>query len=1061
MIRWIVGSTLKNRFFVLVVAAALLIIGLMQLRNMTVDVLPEFNPPSVEIQTEALGLAPEEVEQLITVPLEQDLLLGVPWLKTIRSESVPGMSSIVLVFEPGTDLMRARQMVSERMTQAVALPHVSRPPTILQPLSSSSRVMLVDLSSKNLSLIQMSVLARWTIAPRLMGIPGVANVAIWGQRDRQLQVLVDPNRLRANKVPLVNVLESTANALWVSSLSFVEASTPGTGGFIDTSNQRLGIRHILPIVSPDGLAQVPIQDTTKKISDVASVVEDHQPLIGDALGSGGANLLLVVEKFPGANTLEVTRAVEAALTDMRPGLSGIETDTSIFRPVDFIESAMHNVRLALLAGFFLIALVLAAFYFEWRAAVVSLAAIPLSLLAAVCTLHLRGATMNAVTVAGLAMAVGFVVDQAVIDVENIRRRLRQNRQEGSGRPPASIIVDASREILGGMGFAVLIVLLAILPVYFVEGRSGAFVQPLAISYTLAVLASMVVALVITPALCMALLPHAPLETRAAPLERVLTRVYTPGLARVVRHPRLMVLAVAAATVAVLLAIPFSQLSLVPSFQQRDLLVRVRAAPGTSQPEMSRISGRVSKELRSIPGVRGVAAQVGRAVQGDQVVNVSSAEVWVSVDPAADYDQTTAAVRRVVAAYPGIQSDVQTYLTEQAKAAVSGPTHAIAVRVYGDTNDVLRGQAEKIQDALARVNGIVNPRIELAVEQPAIEIETDLAASQRFGIKPGDVRRAAATLLSGTQVGNLFEEQKVFDVVVWSTPETRRSIASIEDLLIDTPSGGHVRIGDVARVRIVPSESIIRHEAVKRYVDVIADVQGRSLGSVAADVSSTIQQMQFPLEYHAELLGDYAQEQAARTRLLILAAAAAIGMFFLLQAAFGSWRLAGVFLVTLPSALMGGIVAVFATGRDFSLGSLAGLMIVFGIAVRNGIALIRHYQHLQRHEGESFGPQLVLRGSGERLLPIGVTALATALGFVPALLLGDIPGLEIIGPMAVVVLCGLVTSTLLNLYVLPSMYLALRVSLGAELDLEERAEGTLEATPSLPREVPEATLGTAM
>ena len=332
--RSILGASLKSRLLIVAIAAALLVVGIIQLPSMPVDVLPEFTPPYVEVQTEALGLSAEEVEQLITLGLEQDLLNGVPWLKTIHSKSAPGLSSIIMTFDPGTDLVRARQMVTERMAQAFALPHVSKPPTMLQPLSSTGRVMMIGLSSKDVSLIQMGVLARWTIVPRLMGVPGVANVSIWGQRDRQLQVLVDPKRLRDQHVTLLQVLETTANSLWVSSLSFVEASTPGTGGFIDTPQQRLGIRHISPIITAEGLAQVPVEDSTLRLGDVANVVEDHQPLIGDAITNDGPSTLLIVEKLPGANTLDVTQGVEEALAAMQPGLNGITIDTSIYRPAE-------------------------------------------------------------------------------------------------------------------------------------------------------------------------------------------------------------------------------------------------------------------------------------------------------------------------------------------------------------------------------------------------------------------------------------------------------------------------------------------------------------------------------------------------------------------------------------------------------------------------------------------------------------------------------------------------------------------------------------------------------
>ncbi len=1039
--RSIVGVSLKSRLLVVALAAALLVVGIIQLPSMPVDVLPEFTPPYVEVQTEALGLSAEEVEQLITLGMEQDLLNGVPWLKTIQSKSAPGLSSIMMTFDPGTDLVRARQMVTERMAQAFALPHVSKPPTMLQPLSSTGRVMMIGLSSKDVSLIQMGVLARWTIAPRLMGVPGVANVAIWGQRDRQLQVQVDPKRLQDQHVSLLQVLETTANSLWVSSLSFVEASTPGTGGFIDTAQQRLGIRHISPIITAEGLAQVPVEDSTLRLGDVANVVEDHQPLIGDAITNDGPSILLVVEKFPGANTLEVSQGVEEALAAMQPGLTGITIDSSIYRPANFIEQALGNLALALIIGCVLLVLALGALLFNWRAALIGLIAIPAALIAGALVLYLRGATLNTMVLAGFLIAVGVVVDDAIIDVENIMRRLHQARRAGSDRSSAAIILEAAVEMRSAMFYATLILVLAIMPVFFIEGLAGAFVQPLALSYLLAVLAAMLVALTLTPALCLLLLSKAPVERYTSPLVGWLQRGYERGLAWIIQRPRSMLAAVAVLTVVGLAMVPFLNSSLLPSFKERNLLIHLNGAPGTSQPEMSRISDRVSRDLRSIPGVSGVGAHLGRAVQGDQVVNVSSAELWVSIDPAADYDTTTAAIQRAIGNYPGIHHDLQTYMNERSSALAAQPNDSLVVRVYGDTTDGLRSSAEEVKKAITGINGIADSHINLPVQQPSLEVEVDLAKAERYGIKPGDVRRAAATLLSGLQVGNLFEEQKVFEVVVWSTPETRHSLSSIRDLLIDTPSGAQVRLGDVAEVRIVSSASIIRHDAVRRYLDVIANVRGRDLGAVAADINSRLKQVQFPLEYHAEVLGDYAGQQAAQTRLLALAIAAAIAMFFLLQAAYGSWRLALLSFLTLPSALAGGLLAATVTGA-ISLGTLAGLLAVFGIAARNQILLIKHYQHLTRYEGEPFGVGLALRGARERLAPILMTTLATGLALLPTLILGDIPGLEIVRPMTIAILGGLVTATLLNLIILPALYLSLRVSSVQELDLSPTEQATV-------------------
>jgi Cu/Ag efflux pump CusA len=848
MMRWIVGSSLRNRSLVVMIAAAVMLVGVFQVRNMPVDVLPEFAPPHVEIQTEALGLSAEEVAQMITVPLEQDLLNGVAWVDTIRSDSIPGLSSITITFRPGTDLMRARQMVGERLTQAFALPHVSKPPTMLQPLSSTGRVMMIGLSSKSLSAIELSVLARWTISPRLMGVPGVANVAIWGQRDRQLQVQVDPQRLQDAGVSLLQVLETTGNAMWVSSLSFVEASTPGTGGFIETNNQRLGIRHIFPISSPEGLAQVPIEDSTLRLGQVADVVEDHQPLIGDAVTGDGPGLLLVVEKFPAANTLAVTRGVEQALAELRPGLPGVAVDAAIFRPATFIDLALANLTRSLLLGCLLVVAVLGAFLFEWRTAAISLVAIPLSLAAGALVLALRGATLNTMVLAGFVIAVGVVVDDAIIDVEHIARRLEQRRLEGSLQQAAAVILEASLEVRSAIVYATLIGLLALVPVFFVGGVSGSFFQPLALAYGLAVLASMAAALTVTPALSLLLGRGA---RRASPLAGWLQRGYARALAPVVRRPRLSYAALGALVLAGLAVLPFLKSSPLPSFKEPDVLVHLVGAPSTSQPAMSRIVARASDELRSIPGVRHVGAHVGRAVMSDRVVDVNSGELWVGIDPAAGYDATLAAVKRVVNGYPGLHGTVQSYLQERsnqvAAGAVAGVDSAITVRVYGENPAVLGSAAGDVKRALADVSGIVDPVVKLPVEEPTLQVEVDLAAAQRYGLKPGDVRRAAATLLSGIQAGSLFEEQKVFDVVVWGTPATRSSLSSVRDLLLDTPGGERVRLGDVARVRVAAAPTVIRHDASKSYLDVRASVRGRALGAVASDVERRLQSLALPLE----------------------------------------------------------------------------------------------------------------------------------------------------------------------------------------------------------------------
>ena len=1025
--RWIVGSSLKFRFLVIPVAAALLVLGIAQLRNPSADALPEFSPPHVEIQTEALGLSANEVEQMITVPMEREFLDGVAWVDTIHSESVPGLSSIELVFEPGTNIQRARQLVAERMTQAaVEIPHVSRPPVMLQPTSSTSRVMMIGLTSKDLSLIQMSVLARWKIRPRLMGVPGVANVAIWGQRDQQLQVQVDPERLRARHVSLNQVLTTTGNALWVSPLSFVEASTPGTGGFVDSPNQRLGIQHDLPIRTPKDLAQVTVEDTNGKLrlGDVARVVSDHQPLIGDALVNDGPSLLLVIEKLPAADTLEVTRGVDAALDELRPGLSGIQTDTTMFRSATFVESAIHGAASALLLGLILVIALLGFILFEWRSALISLVSMVLSLVVAGLVLQMRGASFNLMALAGLVVALGVLIDDAIVDADNILRRLRQHRLQGGDRSTASVVLEASLEVRGPILYATLIIVVAALPGLLVQGLTGSFLRPLALSYALAVLASLVVALTLTPALALLLFRGRSLERRPSPVAGWLQRGYTRALSRVVQRVRGAYPVVGVIALAGLLAAP--QLGggpLVPPLQDRDLLVRWEGAPGTSRPEMDRITALATHELRSVPGVSAVGAHVGRAVASDQVVDVNAGELWVTIAAKADYRATVAAVRDVVNGYPGLRHSVMTYPQEKVDEARAAGGDDLTVRVFGQDLGVLRGKAEEVQRLLAHTDGVVSPRLDVPPNEPTVEIEVDLAAAQRHGIKPGDVRRAAATLLSGLEAGSLFEDQKIFEVVVRGTPATGHSLTSIRDLLIDTPSGGHVRLGDVARVRVSADPNVIKHDDVSRRIDVAAGVRGRSVEAASSDVQARLATVKFPLEYHAELVGGSTRRQGLLGRTVGLGIAAAILVFLLLQAAFGSWRLATLLFLTLPLALVGGVLAAAVVRGISSFALLVGLFTVLAIATRNGVVLIRRFQQLERGEGEPFGSGLVVRGSRERLLPILLTALVTALVLLPFLIFGGSPGRETVHPLAVVVVVGgLVTSTLLSLFVLPLAYL---------------------------------------
>jgi Cu/Ag efflux pump CusA len=603
------------------------------------------------------------------------------------------------------------------------------------------------------------------------------------------------------------------------------------------------------------------------------------------------------------------------------------------------------------------------------------------------------------------------------------RRLRQHRLEGTNVSTARIILDASLEVRSAIIFATLIDVATLLPIFFVKGLTGSLFAPLALSYGLAVMASMLVALTVTPALGFILLRNAPLERRESPLVRWLQRAYQRVLERALHKPLRVASVGIAIVVAGILVVPHLGQSLLPEFKERDFLMHWISKPGTSLPEERRIVTAVSRELRSIPGIRAFGSHIGQALLAEEVVGANFGENWISVDPSADYEETVAAIEEVISHYPGLYHDLLTYFNERVDEVLAGSTEPIVVRIFGQDLGELRTKADEIRDLLSQIPGVTEEHVSFQEDVPQVEVTVDLAAAQRYGIKPGDVRRAAATLMAGEEVGDIFREGKAYDVQVWSAPQTRDSVADVQDLLLDTPGGGYVRLGDVADVAIQPAPNAIEREGDSRRIDVEANAEGRDLGSVVSDIQRGLEEVDFPLGYHAELLGEYAERQEAQRRLFGLATAALIGVFLLLRRAVGSWRLAWLAFLDLPIALAGGALAVFFMGGGvISLGSLIGFLTVLGISTRNGIMMINHFQHLEQHEGEPFGLGLVLRGARERLSPILMTALATGLAVVPLVIAGNLPGHEIEHPMAVVIVGGLITSTFRNLFIVPSYYL---------------------------------------
>ncbi|TWT81786.1 Cobalt-zinc-cadmium resistance protein CzcA [Planctomycetes bacterium CA13] len=878
--------------------------------------------------------------------------------------------------------------------------------------------------------MDMTVLTKWTIRPRLMSIAGVANVAVWGEKEPQLQVVVDPDRLRANNVTLDSILQTVRDATAV-----------GAGGFVDTANQRLALRHVPAVYTPEQLGEIvigfrtasaakvavantpPSPGTPLRIKDVAEVTYDYAPPIGDAIINSRPGLLLIVEKQPWANTLDVTKNVEKAMAELKPAMGEVEYDTTVFRPATFIERALSNLSHSMLLGCVLVVIVLLLFLFDWRCAVISATAIPLSLLAAVMVLYYRGGTVNTMVLAGLVIALGEVVDDAIIDVENIMRRLRLNSQFEKPRSAFTVVFDASMEVRSSVVYATVIVVLAFLPVFFLTGLAGAFFRPLAAAYILAILASLLVALTVTPAMSLLLLPKsAERHSSDGPLVRMLRRIYRSvlGLALRLKWGTLAVTAVMFVTL--IATIPQLGEQLMPKFRETDFLMHWVEKPGIGIDAMDRITLRASDELMAVDGVRNFGSHIGRATVADEVVGPNFTELWISIDDNKDYDSTVAEVQTIVDGYPRLYRDLLTYLTERIKEVLTGTSASIVVRLYGPDLEQLRSTAVEIESVIKPIEGVTTLRVEPQVLVPQIAIDLNVDAASQFGLTPGMLVQSVTTLVNGMQVGEMYRDQAIFPVVVRGAEYLRTDLRTLGDLMIDTPSGAQVPLRSVASVTIVPAPNVIQREGASRRLDVTCNVAGRDLASVATDIENAVlTRVDFKTGYHPEFLGEYAEAKASRQRLFLLSLGSILAITIILYIDFESWRVVLLILFALPLALASGLLGVFAGGGIISLGSLVGFVTVLGIAARNAIMLISHYRHLATEDPDLTGRALIIRGAEERLAPILMTALTTGLALVPLIVTGELPGQEIEYPMALVILYGLVGATLVNLLVLPVLY----------------------------------------
>ena len=1019
MLTAIVRFAIRLRGVVISLACLLAGYGIYTLYQSNLDVFPEFAPPLAIIQTEAPGLSSEQVETLVTQPIE-NALGGTVGLETLRSKSLQGLSMVTLTFRDGMDVYRARQLASERLgAVAGKLPLGVKPPALLPLSSSTSVALVVGLTSDNRSAMQLHNFAQWTLRPQLLGLPGVADVVVFGGDVQQFQIQVDPQKLVRYGLSLQDVLSAARRATGVRG-----------AGFLENANQRIVINTDGQIQTAEQLAQVVVNYKNGigiHFGDIARVVIAPAPAVGAASIAGKPGVMLIIESQYHADTMSVTGSVEQALAGLGPVLAAehVTLHPDIFRPANFIVAAIGHLRTALLLGGVLVIAVLFLFLLNVRTAFISATAIPLSLLTAVITLHYFGVSLNTMTLGGLAIALGEVVDDAIIDVENILRRLRENQTLAKPLSAARVVLKASIEVRSAVVFATFIVALVFLPVLTLSGVAGKLFAPLGIAYILAILASLVVALTVTPALAYVLLTNKPLQAEEPRLAQGLKARYARLLSRIAHRSRLVISVIAVLCIAALATLPFLGGSFIPEMKEGHYIVHMAATPGTSLTESMRIGGEITRALSKIPGVRLVAQRAGRAAEVVDPVGVNTSEFEVDLKPLSGGEQTRtlADIQHTLARFPGLATSANTFLTERIDETISGYTAPVVVNIFGNDLDVLDAKAQEIAQVLNRIPGAIGVSVQSPPGTPQLVIRLRQDQLTRFGFEPADVLDAIQAAYQGVTVAQVYQGNRVYDVAVSLTPEHRESPAQVGSLLLRNLQGMTVPLEQLANIGQSSGRYQIQHTGGRRLQTVTSSVRGRAISDfVKAAQARVNQEVVFPKGTYAVFAGEAQARTQSQHDLLVYAALAGVGIVLLLFMALRSTRALLLVLVNLPFALVGGVATVLITGGDLSLGSLIGFVTLFGITLRNSIMLISHYQHLVTSEGMVWGQQAAHRGASERLVPILMTALVTGLGLLPLALYSGAPGNEIEGPMAVVILGGLITSTVLNLLVLPMLAL---------------------------------------
>ena len=1035
MLGALVAFSVRRRGVVIALSALAFGYGLFAATGAKTDVFPDFAPPQIVIQTEAPGLSSEDVEALVTRPVENSIN-GVAGLETLRSQSIQGLSVVTALFREGTDIMKARQLAGERLAEiARSLPQGTKAPAMAPLTSATSLVLVAGLDSDKVSPTELRALADWELKPRLLAVPGVAKVVVFGGDVRQLQVRLDPTKLKAYGLGLDDVAEGAAKATGVRG-----------AGFIENDAQRILLKTQGQSRTPQLLAQAVVrraQGLVVRVGDLGRVLEGSEPKQGDAAIMGRPGVMLQISGQYGANTLEVTRALEQALEELRPMLKsrGVTLTPDLFRPATFITRALANVRGSLLAGGALVAVVLALFLGDAVTAFISLTAIPLSLIIAVMVLSQLGISINTLTIGGLAIAIGEVVDDAIIDVENIHRRLKQKGRVLSLQERLKTVFDASMEVRHSVVYATMIVIAVFWPVIRMSGVQGKLFAPLGLAYIFAILASLLVALTLTPALCATMLKGKALERGEPRWVGALKARYEAWLSRIMDQPRKVIVAAVILCAAAVAAIPFFGGAFLPEFREGHFILHMSAIPGTSLRESMRLGSLVTKRLLELPEVRSVAQAAGRAESSDDTWGPHYSELHVDLKPLGgeEAEFAQAKIRNALVSFPGVSFALKPFLTERIEETVSGLTAQVVVKIFGEDLDVLDAKAREVLGLVSAISGATDAQVETQASVPELHITLKPQALVHHGVAPVTVLDTVQTAYQGKTVSQVFEGNRVTDVVVLLGDRERLEPEIVASLPVRNPDGAWVPLGELAEVTQRSGRYVVVHENARRRQTVSCNVAGRDLEGFAQELKRRLAGVSFPPGTYAVVTGAAEAKSQARRELLAQSLAAACVIILLLWMALEDARNLGLVLCNLPFALVGGVLAVFFTGGWLSLGSLIGFVTLFGITTRNSIMLISHYDHLVRAEGMEWGRAASIKGATERLVPILMTALVTGLGLLPMAIGSGQPGREIEGPLAIVILGGLATSTALNLLVLPT--LALRFGRFERREDEDPATGS--------------------